>query len=61
MSKLKIVAIASNLALIIVACHIALSTWIDHTNVPFEYFYFICGALIINTIEAYALTFRSSK
>jgi hypothetical protein len=61
MSKLQIVAIAANVALIIVACHIALSTWVDHTNVPFEYFYFICGALIINAIEAYSLTFRSSK
>jgi hypothetical protein len=61
MSKLQIVAVAANIALIIVACHIALSTWVDHNTTPFGYFYVICVALIINSIEAYALTFRSSK
>lgn len=51
MSKRQAAMIVNNFLLTAVSFHIILSTWIDHTSVPFEYFYVLTGCLMINLLE----------
>jgi hypothetical protein len=60
MSKLEVASIINNVILTIVAFHIILSTWVDHTQTPFGYFYIMTASLIFNASTA-LLPGRTSK
>jgi hypothetical protein len=60
MSKLEVASIIINVILLIVASHVILSTWVDHTQTSFGYFYIMLATLIFNTSTAF-LPSRTSK
>ena len=60
MSKLQVALLINNFILFAVSCHVILSTWIDHTPIPFAYFYIMCFSLIFNAVDFF-FTARATK
>jgi len=54
-TKLEVVTMIANAINVILCIHVALSTWVDHTTVPFGYFYIMCVGLILNTIYSFKI------